>query len=120
MLLKKLADSSGMPLQLLNELIQIFDEFILMKHKFHRLHQPVRLTGIKIPQIVLIILIQPLEILLQKIPPLIHLFQRSLLHTLRFFQASFQPYKEIGGKISGFQKQIFQPHRHSLNFHRVF
>ena len=64
-----------MVLQLLHKLVQIFYKFIFVEHEFDGFHQPVSLAGIKIPQIILIILIQTLKILLQKAPPLVNLPQ---------------------------------------------
>ena len=68
-----------------------------MYHKLYGLHQLIGFSRVKIPQIVLIILVQPFKVFLKQIPPLIDFFQTHVFHFFCVLQALFQPYKKIRG-----------------------
>lgn len=70
---------SCVQLHLGNELSQINHELIFMKKEINRFHECNRISGIEFSQIILIVLIQPAKIVLQLMPPLIHITIRSLL-----------------------------------------
>ena len=95
-LFQQLFHPFGMPLQFLHKLIQVFDKFVLMNHEFHGFHQFFRFPGVKVPQIILIILVESFKILLQRLPPFVHRAKLCILHVLRLIQTSLQTDKKVG------------------------
>ena len=91
-----------------------------MNHKFYRFHQLFRFSRIKVPQIVLIVLIQPFEIFLQSLPPFIYCTKLCVFHFAKLIQAPLQTDKEVCGQISRLKEQIFQTHSQALNFNSIF
>ena len=85
--LNDIGNAPGMVLQFLYEFLQIGNKAVLMEDKLHRLQQLFRPIGIKLPQIIFIVLVQSPEVFMDVLPPFVDFFRTFLFHDRRLCQA---------------------------------
>ena len=119
-ILQVLLDRRRIDLQAFYETSQIFDQPVLEDQKFLRFHHLLRFHTVQLTHIILIILIETDEIAAQIIPPAVDFFRFFVLHLRDFFQIHADPLQKCRLQGRTFDKQIFYPDHHSLDFYCRF